>query len=658
MNKLLIGLFLLSFSSYGQKISDLPAATTLGGTEVVAGVQGSVTKKISVNQISTATQTFLQAAFDAKQATLISGTNIKTINGTSILGSGDFVVSPGSISPDHTWLDVKNYLPEGVTLATSTKQQRVDAWQAAISEAQAGKYGIMFSGSWDLPTDSLIVVDKLAIVGVGTQSALTTTDNHGTVLYINQNTPRAWYNVIFPVRESSILRDFTVQYRGASVPDNTSIGIKIAVDTSVTFEHKMENVTIDSFYVGLRLHNVGSSQFHKNYFRNNRAYGVLISTSESNDLGKLQWTENTWTTVTNPIAGESDTTAHMKIQGGAGMYLINNDMYGYTDYGVWMDMRTGVQPFPAFTGSEYMFQFNRIAFVKYHAFLIDTKYGKSGSGPGIVQGNRIAGLQIQNNYCTANGLVQTVGGTNSIAYVQIQNNMVLYPYNSYIASPPTGIVPIVINGNAIRDLQISDNQITATIFGATGSYVATKPISLTGSISGALFASGNSYAGFPSVSDIADALVDYQFRRDQLSISAATVTAMQVTNANTTNGVSAYTFSSDGTAANRTGGLQYNNSTGAQNIFAASYLNYPFYFGTNNVIRMTIGAGVYAGNVGIGTTTPTARLSLPASTTAVAPLNIPTGTAPTSPNNGDIWVEGSDIKIRLGGTTYTLTKTP
>lgn len=41
-------------------------------------------------------QTDLQTALDAKQDDLVSGTNIKTINGSSILGSGDLVVSGGS----------------------------------------------------------------------------------------------------------------------------------------------------------------------------------------------------------------------------------------------------------------------------------------------------------------------------------------------------------------------------------------------------------------------------------------------------------------------------------------------------------------------------------------------------------------------------------
>jgi len=41
-------------------------------------------------------QTDLQSALDGKQETLVSGTNIKTINGTSVLGSGDLAVGGGS----------------------------------------------------------------------------------------------------------------------------------------------------------------------------------------------------------------------------------------------------------------------------------------------------------------------------------------------------------------------------------------------------------------------------------------------------------------------------------------------------------------------------------------------------------------------------------
>jgi nitrogen fixation protein len=53
---------------------------------------GNVDNTTDLNKpISTATQT----ALDTKQATLVSATNIKTINGSSILGSGDLAVSGG-----------------------------------------------------------------------------------------------------------------------------------------------------------------------------------------------------------------------------------------------------------------------------------------------------------------------------------------------------------------------------------------------------------------------------------------------------------------------------------------------------------------------------------------------------------------------------------
>ncbi len=55
----------------------------------------------------------LQAALDAKaddadlsakQDALVSGTNIKTVNGNTLLGSGDIVVSGGGASPAISWV--------------------------------------------------------------------------------------------------------------------------------------------------------------------------------------------------------------------------------------------------------------------------------------------------------------------------------------------------------------------------------------------------------------------------------------------------------------------------------------------------------------------------------------------------------------------------
>jgi len=66
--------------------------------------------------------------------------------------------------------------------------------------------------------------------------------------------------------------------------------------------------------------------------------------------------------------------------------------------------------------------------------------------------------------------------------------------------------------------------------------------------------------------------------------------------------------------------------------------------GTNKAIETA------AGIVDLGD-----QLRLPASTTSRAPLRIASGTAPSSPVDGDIWYDGTNIKIRVGGTTKTFT---
>lgn len=71
--------------------------TTGGG----GSAWGSITGTLS-------NQTDLQSALDAKQATLVSATNIKTINGSSVLGSGDLVVS----GTDNTKLAILNNLSD------------------------------------------------------------------------------------------------------------------------------------------------------------------------------------------------------------------------------------------------------------------------------------------------------------------------------------------------------------------------------------------------------------------------------------------------------------------------------------------------------------------------------------------------------------------
>lgn len=82
----------------------------------------------------------------------------------------------------------------------------------------------------------------------------------------------------------------------------------------------------------------------------------------------------------------------------------------------------------------------------------------------------------------------------------------------------------------------------------------------------------------------------------------------------------------------------------------------PTFTGT---ITNIIGLRVRTGKAGFGLTTnlPTAFVDIAASTTAISSLRIRSGTAPTSPNDGDMWYDGTDVKFRVGATTKTFTLT-
>ena len=80
----------------GTNIKTLEGQSLLGSgnidlTKSDVGLENVDNTSDASKPISTATQT----ALNAKQATLVSGTNIKTVNGSSLLGSGDLSVSGG-----------------------------------------------------------------------------------------------------------------------------------------------------------------------------------------------------------------------------------------------------------------------------------------------------------------------------------------------------------------------------------------------------------------------------------------------------------------------------------------------------------------------------------------------------------------------------------
>ena len=88
--------------------------------------------------------------------------------------------------------------------------------------------------------------------------------------------------------------------------------------------------------------------------------------------------------------------------------------------------------------------------------------------------------------------------------------------------------------------------------------------------------------------------------------------------------------------------------------------NYNYIFGINTYGTSTGDPSILptaTGKIGIGVVNPTANLEIAASTTASALMKLNVGPAPTSPNNGDVWLESNGttgLKIRLNGVTENM----
>jgi len=74
-------------------IGGVEVNNTITGAQIIAGASGgSATWGGITGTLSS--QTDLQTALNAKQDTLVSGTNIKTVNGNSLVGSGNVTIGP------------------------------------------------------------------------------------------------------------------------------------------------------------------------------------------------------------------------------------------------------------------------------------------------------------------------------------------------------------------------------------------------------------------------------------------------------------------------------------------------------------------------------------------------------------------------------------
>lgn len=102
--------------------------------------------------------------------------------------------------------------------------------------------------------------------------------------------------------------------------------------------------------------------------------------------------------------------------------------------------------------------------------------------------------------------------------------------------------------------------------------------------------------------------------------------------------------------ASASGSLIFDGLVGGSSVFSVTKAG--LVTAAAGVVITTAGLTVTAG----GITVTAGKVQCAASTTAAASLNLGNaGTAPTSPANGDMWIESNTVKVRLNGSTVTVT---
>lgn len=124
-------------------------------------------------------QTDLQSALDAKQATLVSGTNIKTVNGSTLLGAGDLVVGITPVKTVGVTFDGGGSAPTAGTVGyiVAPFGGTISRWDVVADQSGSAVVDV-WKAAGAIPTDANRIAGTekptLAAAQLGNDTSLTT----------------------------------------------------------------------------------------------------------------------------------------------------------------------------------------------------------------------------------------------------------------------------------------------------------------------------------------------------------------------------------------------------------------------------------------------------------------------------------------------------
>jgi hypothetical protein len=265
-------------------VGGLPVNTAITGAQIIAAASGGATWGSITGTLSS--QTDLQSALNAKQDTLVSATNIKTINGSSILGSGDLTVSGSNIYTANGTLTAARTLTQGgfdLTIAGTTSSRffsngnvgigtttnagfKLDVnGTARVSGQITGQaqftnstptstYSILLNGisTTDTGTRALVLLGSLSSTGIayGAIGIQGTLQNNSVGTLMTTTTAEAIGHMANATSGTNTVNGFTARTNGQGT--GGSIGFTWRVGNSTFFWHSVFN---DGTYYNLKLFN-------------------------------------------------------------------------------------------------------------------------------------------------------------------------------------------------------------------------------------------------------------------------------------------------------------------------------------------------------------------------------------------------------------------